>query len=618
ASAERSTYIVVLDDSVTDVEATARSLVRGAGGELGFVYQHALKGFSADLTAQAASSLARNPRVSVVEADQEVSIATHTPPPLPTGIDRINADANETLKIDGTDERVTGAVVAVIDTGIDFDHPDLNVNTAKSVNCAGGSPFKASCTVGAGDDDNGHGTHVAGTIGALDNGVNVDGIHVVGVAPGVEQWAVKVLRSDGSGYMSWIVAGIDYVTENASFVDVANMSLGCECSSSAMDTAIENSVAAGVTYAVAAGNSGKDASTFSPANHPDVITVSALADFDGEPGGLASPTCRDDEDDTLANFSNYGSLVEVTAPGVCILSTVPGGYATYSGTSMASPHVAGAAALLVSSDSTLTPPGILLALETTGKTDWTDDSGDGDLEPRIDVADSTVFSPTMDGTGGGGDTNAAPTASFTFSCTDLACDFDGTASSDSDGSISSYAWEFGDGNTGSGATVTHTYGAGGTYTVTLTVSDDDTAIDSDSQDVTVSDGTVSPSPEGTYVGDLDGTATSKKALWNATVWIRVIDVVDGNVTGVDGVVVEGLWDPATGQDGKSTSCTTGVHPVTNEAGWCSVNSGNFAKSTSSVKWTVTHLNGAPYSGAPAGASDPDGDSDLKSITVSKS
>jgi subtilisin len=401
AGAERSSYIVVFEDNVANVEATARQLTQGAGGELGFVYQHALKGFSANLTAQAASALARNPNVAYVEADQLVHVTDHTSPPVPTGIDRINADQNHALAFNGVDDKRVDAVVAVIDTGIQFTHPDLNVDTVNSVNCSGGSPFQGSCTKGAGNDDNGHGTHVAGTIGALDDGANVNGTHVVGVAPGATLWSVKVLRSDGSGYMTWIIAGIDYVTANADKVDVANMSLGCECSFAALDTAITNSVAAGVTYVTSAGNSSKDAATFIPANHPDVITVSALADFNGEPGGGAAPTCRQDTDDTLANFSNFGQVVDVIAPGVCILSTwTNSGYNVISGTSMSSPHVAGAAALLASSTD-MTPVQIKAHLIATGALDW---NGDKDTfkEPRIDVAGFSVVFVDGSGEGGGG------------------------------------------------------------------------------------------------------------------------------------------------------------------------------------------------------------------------
>ncbi len=240
---------------------------------------------------------------------------------------------------------------------------------------------------------------MAGSAAALDNGIGV-----VGMAPGARLHAVKVLNDRGSGYMSWIVAGIDWVTARADTIEVANMSLGCECSSAAQDKAITNSVAAGVTYAVAAGNSDKDAATFSPANHPDVITVSALADFDGKEGwavgnATSPPYCRVDQDDTLADFSNFGLLVELAAPGVCIQSTWPGGgYNTISGTSMASPHVAGAAALLASTRSTATK-GDTVAIKDLlvkyGNTVWTDDSKDGQPEALLDVSSEEMFAPKL-------------------------------------------------------------------------------------------------------------------------------------------------------------------------------------------------------------------------------
>jgi len=380
-------YIVVLKQAAAPGghaanQARAAEIARGFGLSAEKTYGSALFGFSASIPEGRLNAIKRDSRVAYVEADQVVSIAAQT---LPTGVKRTFADSNPNLAIDGSDGQRIDVDVAVIDTGIDLQHTDLNVY--RSTNCSGGSPLRGKCGSG-GDDDNGHGTHVAGSVGALDNGSGV-----VGVAPGARLWGVKVLSKSGSGYTSWIIAGIDYVTANAGEIEVANMSLGCECQSAAQDEAIAKSVAAGVTYVVAAGNSDKDSATFSPANHPDVITVSALADFDGAAGALGTATCRADEDDTLANFSNFGASVEIAAPGVCILSTwFDGGYNTISGTSMASPHAAGAAALLAASGVN-SPATIRQTLITEGNYDWTDDSGDGVKEPLLDVSNQDVFKP---------------------------------------------------------------------------------------------------------------------------------------------------------------------------------------------------------------------------------
>lgn len=341
------------------------------------VYESAVRGFVSSMSAEQAEALKADKRVRYVEPDRIVTLEAEQ---IPTGIRRIFADSNSNLQINGVDDMRVDVDIAIIDTGIDNDHPDLNV--VRSVDCRNG------CSIG-GEDGNGHGTHVAGTSAALDNGFGV-----VGVAPGARLWAVQVLSANGSGYISDVVAGIDYVTAHAGEIEVANMSLGCACTSQALDEAITNSVQAGVVHVVAAGNSSTDASSHSPANHPDVITVSALADFDGEPGGLGSSTCRSDADDTLANFSNYGSAVEITAPGVCIYSTWKnGGYNTISGTSMAAPHVAGAAALLASGGASVDT--IRNTVINTGSHDWVDDSGDGIKEPLLDVSDTSVFGPGL-------------------------------------------------------------------------------------------------------------------------------------------------------------------------------------------------------------------------------
>ncbi|MFH1444236.1 MAG: S8 family peptidase [Candidatus Peregrinibacteria bacterium] len=301
-----------------------------------------LKGFAARLSDQQAEALRNDPDVAVIQPDYVVE-ALKRPPrsssssapsvqTLPTGVDRIDADLSSTAQIDGVSQTVDSDI-AVIDTGVQKSHPDLTV--VQQVN------FTRERSA---DDQNGHGTHVAGTAAAKDNTAGV-----VGVAPGARIWSVKVLNRKGSGYLSDVIEGIDYVTANASQIEVANMSLGCTgCQTAAMDLAIDQSVAAGVVYVVSAGNDGIDAANDSPANHSDVITVSAIADFNGQPGGGAAATCRADQDDTFADFSNYGSVVDIAAPGVCILSTYKGSkYAVMSGTSMASPHVTGAAALYI-------------------------------------------------------------------------------------------------------------------------------------------------------------------------------------------------------------------------------------------------------------------------------
>ncbi|MBI4298406.1 MAG: S8 family peptidase [Chloroflexi bacterium] len=309
-------------------------------------------------------NLQADPRVAIAEPDRVVSLgppsnsakpggsgSTQPPQSVPTGINRIDADLSAAAKIDGVDERVNVGI-AIIDTGIQPDHPDLYVVGGK--NCSDGKSWK---------DGHGHGTHVSGTAAALDNTIGV-----VGVAPGARLWAVRVLNNAGSGSVASVVCGVDWVTNNASTLEVANMSLGCECGSDILDTAISASVTAGVTYAVAAGNSSKDAASFQPANHPDVMAVSAIADFNGVGGSGAAPTCRTDVDDTFADFSNFGSVVDIAAPGVCILSTYKGSkYATMSGTSMASPHVAGAAALYKANNAGATPGDVKSALLASGK-----------------------------------------------------------------------------------------------------------------------------------------------------------------------------------------------------------------------------------------------------------
>jgi len=338
-------YIVVLNEGVDDPKSVAREHARRYDADLLYTYDDALNGYAANIPAGNLNDVRQDPRVSFVSADRKVHATAQS---TPTGVDRIQGDASSTLSGNGSGS--VNTAVAIIDTGIDRDHPDLNV--VGGINCSSGRTY---------DDGNGHGTHVAGTVAAKD-----DANGVVGMAPGARLYAARVLNNNGSGSWSSVVCGIDWVTANAGSlgIKVANMSLGGSgsddgnCGNSnndALHKAICKSVAKGVTYVVAAGNSNTNFSGFVPAAYNEVVTVTAEADFNGQPGGGAAATCRADVDETPADFSNFttaGSTDEghtIAAPGVCILSTWKGGaYNTISGTSMASPHVAGTAALLLS------------------------------------------------------------------------------------------------------------------------------------------------------------------------------------------------------------------------------------------------------------------------------
>ena len=482
-------YIVTLKDGA-DSNALSQRLTKQAGGKRGYVYSNALNGFSIEMPKASLNGLRNHPKVLLVEEDlAQQAIAQG----IPEGITRIFASQNTAFDIDGVDDNRVDADVAILDTGIDVDHPDLNV--VGGANCLqrrkrrGRTTYYCDANVSA-DDDQYHGTHVAGTVAALDNGVGV-----VGVAPGARLWAVKVLDSNGSGYTSGIIAGIDWVVAKGD-IEVMNLSLGGSGVSSAYQTAIDNAVANGVAVVVAAGNSSADASNYSPAFVPSAITVSALADFDGLEGGNGTSCYANDTevDDTLADFSNYGAPVDIAAPGYCVLSTFPTeynvaqpGYYTLDGTSMAAPHVAGAAAVLASNGM---PAGEIVGyLTSTGNYNYVDDSDDGIKEPLLDA--STLVPRFV-----GGEPpppppppaeNVAPTAALSVNCQDLTCTFDASGSSDSDGTITSYEWSFGDATTGSDESTTHSYTQPGTYIVTLTVTDDDGATDSASDTVNATD-----------------------------------------------------------------------------------------------------------------------------------
>jgi len=304
-------YIVVLRDNVTDPAAVARALVDAAGGSLLYVYTSAIKGFAARLSPAAAAALQSNPLVAYVEADQVMRADVTQSMDAngdPWGLDRIDQGA---LPLSGTYSYTTtgaGVHAYIIDTGIWTLHPEF-----------GGRANNVFDAYGAtGEDCNGHGTHVAGTIGAA----------TYGVAKGVSLHGVRVLSCAGLGLTSDVIAGVDWVTANHVNPAVANMSLGGG-KSSALDQAVTHLWNSGVFLAVAAGNDNVDACTESPSGAPSVFTVAASTKTDAK-----------------ASYSNWGKCVEAYGPGSAIKSTfLAGTTMTLSGTSMATPHVVGVAAL---------------------------------------------------------------------------------------------------------------------------------------------------------------------------------------------------------------------------------------------------------------------------------
>ena len=364
-------WIVVLRHGITDAAASARAA--GLGIAAGPMLHGTVHGYSARLTTGQLDALHADPRVAEVVPD---GIVSATGQHVPTGVRRVYGLQGAIAGIDGQDSRVD-ADIAIVDTGLDAHHPDLNV--AGGMNCTTKDPT-------AWADNNGHGTHVAGTVGALDNGIGV-----VGVAPGVRLWAVKILDSAGNGLISWYVCGLDWITAQRDAADptrplfeAVNMSLAKPGSDDhncgltnhdLMHQAVCRLVASGVTVAVAAGNNSFNANRLIPASYDEVITVSALADSDGKPGGLGGGGCAtwpsNQADDAFANFSNYGEDVDLIAPGKCILSTLPGGtYGYLSGTSMATPLVTGAIALYKSTRPLATPAQVRVALQAMGNLAW--------------------------------------------------------------------------------------------------------------------------------------------------------------------------------------------------------------------------------------------------------
>jgi len=429
-------YIVVFHDSVSDAPGLAKKLNAEHGGTLHFTYGRAIKGFAATLPPAAVAALEHNPNVSFIEPDAVVTVDGTQVNPMSWGLDRIDQHA---LPFDNSYDYTadgTGVNAYVFDTGIRTTHIDF-----------GGRASGAYTAIADGNgtnDCNGHGTHVAGTIGGTTSGV----------AKNVRLYAVRVMDCGGSGSYSGIIAGLDWVVTNGARPAVGNMSLGGPLNS-ALTTAIQNAVKAGLTLAVAAGNSATDACTQSPANVPEAITVGASTSTDAQ-----------------ASFSNFGKCVDIYAPGVSIVSSVmssDSAFGSGSGTSMASPHVAGAAAVYLSANPTATPAQVASALVASATVDALSSVGVGSPNRLLYARFDGGVTPPPPSSG----VDQPPTASFSSTCPKGKCSFDASASADDKG-IVSYSWNFGDGSpaaTMTGPKVTHAYAVAGTFSVSLTVTD---------------------------------------------------------------------------------------------------------------------------------------------------
>lgn len=576
ATVEKTSYIVVLNDLELNAElpllksfenkqekvkAVSEKILKRAGitdGEIQLVYGSALQGFSVLLPPGQLKKLLDDPSVKSVTEDklitldlpsvQEVS-ATATQV-LPWGIARVNGGVN-----------YTGShVIWIIDTGIDLDHPDLNVNVSKAANFV--------TTVSSPDDDNGHGTHCAGIAAAKNNSEGV-----IGVAAGAPVVPVKVLNRKGSGYYSWIIAGVNWVAGNGTAGDAANMSLGGSYYE-ALNAAIINASEKGILFSLAAGNESTDASTTSPASAEgeNIYTISAM-----------------DNTDTFASFSNYGNPpVDFCEPGVNIYSTYKGGaYATMSGTSMAAPHMAG------------------ILLVTGGKNIPTDGTVKNDPDEKSDPI--AVAMPEI------GPTNQSPTASFTYSANELVVSFTDT-SADPDGTIVSWNWTFGDGTTSSDQNPTHTYSAPGDYTVTLTVTDDDGAAGVASKTISVTSSTPNQPPVANFTFlanylDVSFTDTSTDPDGTITAWSW--NFGDGETSSLQNPV---HTYPAAGTYTVSLTVTDNDNATNTATKTITVSALPVSVAPTFTNWSVANTSNPALKRVQINWSVADGNGDLKSVS----
>jgi subtilisin family serine protease len=441
-------YIVGFKNSVANVDAEAHRLEARHRGVLQLTYKSALKGMTLQVSAAEAESLRAEPNVAFVEQDRMFSLSS-TETGATWGIDRID---QRTLPLSGSysySSNGSGVTVYMLDTGIDFTHAEFGGRAVTGVDIVTPGGTAADC--------HGHGSGTAGVVGGT----------TYGVAKNVKLVAVRVVDCNGNVSTSYALAGIDWVTAHRVLPAVANMSLQGGYSA-ALNQGVANAVASGVTVVVAAGNSSDDACSWSPASAPAAITVGAT-----------------DINDGLASFSDYGSCVALNAPGVNITSADDASNTAtkvWSGTSFASPHVAGLAALYLQTHTTATPAQVrswLVTNATSGRV-----SGLPSGTPNL-----LAYSPQVTVT------NQAPVARYSVSCPTLQCTFDASTSTDDVGVVS-YTWNWGNGKTEthSAATAKNSFATTGNYTVTLTVTDGGGLSNSITNVVTVPTPVVNNSP----------------------------------------------------------------------------------------------------------------------------